>query len=325
MARVTVFHCFALFAIANTLSAAIASEPHYPNKPIRFIVPYPAGSIDAVTRKLAQKLSDVVAQPVIIENRPGASTILGAQLTASASADGYTFMTTTTATHVLNPLLFAKLPYDADRDFAPIIQIGLVPLALVVGMNVPATSVKELIEFAKSGLTRRSIGSFGTGSTSHLYAEVLKDRANIDLTHVPYKGGTQALTDVIGGHISMMFVDVATVAPFVAQRRVRAIALTGNKRVSHLAEVPTMAEAGLPGFELVGWHGVFAPARVPATIQDRMAKELQALIAQPEITEYLVMQGVTPTGATRFKFAELIRSERQQWNKVIQAKQIRLD
>ncbi|MBI3067329.1 MAG: tripartite tricarboxylate transporter substrate binding protein [Betaproteobacteria bacterium] len=297
----------------------------YPERPIRFIVPFPPGAAnDILARAVGQRLADRWGQSVIVDNRGGAGGTLGTAIAARATPDGYTIVIVP-ATHAINVTLYTKPPYDAVRDFAPIALIATGPYMLVVNPSLPARSVKELLALAKARPGRLNYGSAGTGNATHLIGELMKSMTGIQITHVPYKGVGPALTDVIAGQVQIMFGSVSATSPQARAGRVRALAVTSAKRSIAVPDVPTLDEAGVPGFDAVGWWGVLAPAGIPAAIVAKINREIVAMLANAEMRQWLQTQGFEPAGGSSQQFARYINDEIVKWGKVVRASGARLD
>ena len=313
------------------LSAAIcvpglALAQAYPSKPIRFVVPYPAGGpLDTVARLLAQKISGSVGQPVVVDNKPGAGGNIGADIVAKSPADGYTILMGAVATHAINPTLYASIPYDPVRDFAPITQVASTPNVLVVNPGVPAASVAEFIAYAKANPGKLNFGSGSTGSAGHLAGELFKAMAGVEMTHVPYKGAAPAMNDLIGGQVQLMFDNLASSLGQVRAGKVRALAVTTAKRTPLAPELPTIAEAGLPSFDISTWFGVFAPAGTPREALDRLHAQFTLGLAAPDVREKMQNLGAEPVGSTPQEFAAYIRAEADKYARVIKASGAKAD
>lgn len=312
-------HITAAWLLAITLSAgaipAIAQQ--YPAKPIRIVVPFPAGgNADIFARAFAQKLGDAWKQMPIIDNRAGAAGIIGTQFVAKSPADGYTLLFGTTGTHTTNPAVYAKLPYDPVKDFAPISNFADSPFLLVVHPSVPANTLKGLITLAKSRPGQLDYASFGTGSSAHLAGEMLRTMAGINIMHVAYKGGPPAVNDLVGGHVSLMFNSLPAVLPLVKSDRLRALAVASDKRAPTLPDLPTFAEAGLAGFEAGSWYGVLAPAGTPRDVITRLHAETLRMLALPDIKQKLAAEGAEAIGNSPEEFAAQIHRDIARWAKV---------
>ncbi|MBL8385126.1 MAG: tripartite tricarboxylate transporter substrate binding protein [Burkholderiales bacterium] len=314
-----------LAGLALVALAAAASAQEYPNRPVRLIVPQPpAGPSDIVARLVAQRLGERLGQPFVVENRPGAGSNIGTEMLAKAPKDGYT-IGLATVQHIVNPFLFASLPFDAVRDFAPITLISKAHIVLVVNPETPAQTLRELIALARTRPGGLSWASAGNGGTSHLAIELFKTAAGVDVVHVPYKGTQPALTDVLGGRVPVMFDGVVTSLPHLRAGKLRALAMASLARSPLLPEVPTMTEAGLPGFEAVGLAAFMAPAGTPAEIIARLQRETAAVVQAPEVRDRLVAMGLEVVASTPADFADYLRSESAKWGKVIRDAKIRAE
>jgi tripartite-type tricarboxylate transporter receptor subunit TctC len=311
-------------ALLFVTGAAIAAQPPaYPTKPIRMIVAVPPGGpADTLARLVAPKLTESFGQTVVIDNRPGANGIIAYETTARATPDGHTF-TAVAAGVVINASLYKSVPYDPIKDFAPITLGITVPNILVVHPAVPANSVKELIALAKT--KPLAFASAGSGTSGHLALELFRQNAKIDVTHVPYKGGGPALAEVLAGQVQALFSIALTAIPQVKAGKVRGLAITSAKRSQVAPELPTVAEAGLPGFEVVGWFGWLAPAATPKPIVDRLHGEIVRVLKLPDVRERLLSQGSDPIGNTPGEFAAFMKSEHAKWGRVIRAANIRVE
>ena len=301
-----------------TVLPLVTYSQAYPNKPIRWIVPYTGGGItDVVTRVVTQKMSGPLGQPIVVDNRPGANSILGADLAAKAPADGYTILTVIAA-HAANATLYAgKLPFDPVKGFAPISLAAVAPLILTVNNNFPAKDVKELIAYAKSNPGKINFGSSGIGAAAHLTTELLKQTAGIDMVHIPYKGTAPALTAVMANDIQMLVDVPSTLMPHVRGGKIKALAMFSAKRVPGAAEVPTMAEAGGPPLESSTWVLFLAPAGTPREIVSRLSAETQKAINESDIKERFSQIGIEPVGGTPEQAARFLDAEIAKWAKVI--------
>jgi tripartite-type tricarboxylate transporter receptor subunit TctC len=298
----------------------------YPSKPILFVVPYPAGGpLDSVARLLGQKVSESTHQPVIVDNKPGAGGNIGADAVAKAPPDGYTILMGAVATHAINPTLYASIPYDPIKDFIPVTQIASTPNVLVVNPAVPAGNVREFIAYAKANPGKLNFGSGSTGSAGHLAGELFKAMAGIDMTHVPYKGAAPAMNDLIGGQIQLMFDNLASSLAQVRAGKVRALAVTTAKRSALAPELPTIAESGLPGFDINTWFGIFVPARTPHEIVERLHAEFTKALAAPDIRERMLNLGAEPVGGSSAEFVAYIRAESGKYARIIKASGARAD
>lgn len=309
---------------AAAFAPAYAQQP-YPAKPIRIISPFaPGGGNDILCRTIAQKLTDNIKQQVIVENRPGANGIIGTEAAARAAPDGYTIVLIPSG-HAVNASLHRKLPYDSIRDFTPITLVGSSPLILAVHPSVPAKSVKELAALAKARPEQLTYGSAGIGSSGHLGGALFETLTGAKMVHVPYKGMALAVSDLMGGQVSLVFGTSLSVMPHVRSGRLRALATTGAKRSPALPELPTVAEAGVAGYEASLWYGFVGPARIPNDIVRRINGEIVAVLKSAEVRERLASQGVEASPSTPEAFAQLMVSDLDRWAKVVQRAGIRLE
>ena len=315
----------ALGACALVASQHAAFAQEYPAKPIRFIVPQPpGGTSDILARAFAQKLAESTHQQVVVDNRAGASGTIGTDLAAKSTPDGYSIMLAYT-THTTTPGIYGKLPYDPVADFAPVTILTAAPLLLVVHPKIPVTSVKELIAYVKTRPRELNFCSAGNGSGSHLAGELFNMMTGVQLTHIPYKGSGLAITELIGGQVQLMFAGIVPIDPHVKAGRVRGIAVSSSKRSAAIPQVPTIAESGLPGFEVVGWYGVLAPARTPPAIVERLHREFVKILQTPEIRDRLTSEGAEPVGNTPAEFTAFLKTDIARWAKVIKAAGAKLD
>ena len=307
-------------ALAATLAAAplVASAQAYPAKPITIVVPFAAGgTTDILARVIGQALTKELGQSVIVDNRVGAGGNIGAQFAAKSTADGYTLFMGTVGTHAINQSLYKKLPFDPVKDFAPITRVAMVPNLLVANPGKPYKSVKELIAYAKANPGKVNFGSAGSGSSIHLSGELFNALAKVDMVHVPYKGSAPAVTDLVGGQIDLMFDNMPSAIQHVRTGRLRALAVTTAKRSPELPDVPTVAEAGVPGYEATSWFGMFAPAATPAPVIARLNAALVKVLADADVKKKLAEQGAEPHGEKPEQFAEFIGKEAAKWSKVV--------
>ena len=312
-------------ALALTLVCGLVwAQADYPARPVRVIVPSPpGGGTDILARVLAQHLSKALGQPFVVENKPGAGNMIGIESVARSPGDGYTLLVTA-STLALNSVLYKKVPYDPVRDFAPITLAATAPNVLVVNPALPAKSLAEFVALAKAKPGALSYGTPGIGTSPHLSMELLKSMAGIDLQHVPYRGTAAAVTDVIGGQIAATFANALTAKPHVDSGRVRALAVSGPSRVEAFPTVPTVAEAGVPGYEAMQWYGMVAPAGTPPQIIARLHAEAAKALQSSEMKEKLALDGAQPVGSTPAEFAALIRRELDKWTRVVRAAGIEL-
>ncbi|HVF63096.1 MAG TPA: tripartite tricarboxylate transporter substrate binding protein [Casimicrobiaceae bacterium] len=313
--------------IAVAIGSSASHAQDYPSRPVTIVVPFSAGgAVDAVARLMAQKLSDRLGRPVVVDNKPGASGNIGAQGVARAAADGYTLLMAAVTNYAINaPLQPAQVTYSLEKDLTPVGIVGNVPLMMVVNPSVPATTLQQLIQLAKAKPGQLTFASSGNGSTEHLAGELFKKLAGVDMLHVPYKGGAPAVADVMGGQVTAMVATTPNVLPNVKSNRLRALAIAMPARNSQLPDVPTAAEAGLPGFEVASMYGILAPAGTPQPIINKLATELQAVLQMPDTLERLQQIGVEASYAPPAEAARRIRSDFAKWGKVIQDANIKVD
>ena len=314
-----------LAATASLVAPAAALAQNYPDKPIRMVLPFPPGGVtDLLARALAEKLSPRLGQPVIIDNRPGAGTILASDLVARAPADGYTLLLAASSLGTA-PLLYDKVSYDAIKSFAPVTQVASVVHVLVVNQHLPMKSVADLIAYAKANPGKLNYASTGSGTSTHLEGELLKSMANIFMVHIPYKGSGPALTDVVGGQVGVMIDALGSSGPFIKSGKLRALAVTTAKRSPSIPELPTVAESGLPGYEAMPWLGIVAPAGTPQPIIDRLYREIAEILKEPELRERFKGWGLDIIGNSPAEFSSFLRRDIDQWAKVISSAKIKAD
>ena len=297
----------------------------YPSKPVRLIVPFPAGGVlDRLSRSIAPRAAETFGQPVLVENRPGASTILGTEAVARAPADGHTLLMMA-ATFVITPLLRQKMPYDTQRDFQPVSLIANTPNVLVANPALPARTVKELIALARKQPGVLTYGSIGQGTPQHLSGEMLKVNAGIDMVHVPYQGGAPAAQALLGGHVGLMFVNLAEVQGFIDTGRMRLLAVATANRVPSLKDVPTMTEAGVPGFDSTSWFGMAAVTGVPRDVVNRWQAEIARVVKLPEVRETLTATGLTALATTPEQFGAFLKEETARYARVIREAKVTVE
>ena len=306
-----------LTAAALIAVGHVTAADTYPSKTIRLVVPFaPGGGSDIVARLLSAKMTEALGQTVVVDNRAGASANLGAALVAKAAPDGYTLLLGN-ANYTINPSLFKTLPFDPVKEFAPAALIANVTNVLAIHPSIPAKSVKELIAFAKAHPGQLNFASPGNGTSSHLAGELFRQVAKIDVVHIPYKGATPAITDLIAGQVSFTMASVLSVLPYAKQGRLRMLAVTTAKRSGALPDIPTIAEAGLPGFEVSNWYGVLATGGTPRPIVDRLNTELNRIARVPDLAEKLAAQGADPATGTPDDFERFIQTELKKWAVVV--------
>jgi tripartite-type tricarboxylate transporter receptor subunit TctC len=315
-----------LFPVAFVLSCAHAADTGpYPAKPIRLIVPFaPAGSADALARTIQPALSEALGQTLVIDNRPGASSTIGTDMAAKAAPDGYTLVLVTT-THTVNPSLIAKLPFDTVKDFAPVSLVVSQPNILVVHPSVVAKSVKELVAMAKAKPGGMNFASGGNGSSPHLSGELFNIVAGTRITHIPYKGSGPGVTDLLGGHVQMMFAGPLALEQHIKSGRLRPLALADKRRSTILPDVPTMAEAGFPGVETGTWYGILAPARTPPAVVAHVQREIVRILQAADLKTRILNQGVDIVASSPADFEKFIIAEVAKWSRVVKAAGVRAD
>lgn len=315
-----------LAALLGANSVAAQSNPPYPAKPIRMIVPSSPGSgPDIMARAIGQALTESLGQPVVIDDRPGAGGIIGSEAAAKSPPDGYTLIMSNAGAHTVNASLYAKLPYDPIRDFATVTLVAMAPNILIVPPTLPARSVKELIALAKAKPGELTFGSGGNGSTAHLSGELFKSMAGINIVHVPFKGSPGAVIAVIAGQISMAFPNIPPALPQVRSGKLKALAVTTAKRSVALPDLPTVAESGLPGYEATAWFGVLAPAATPLSIIAQLNAAIVKSLLTREMRERLIAEGTEPVGNTPEQFAQIVRNDIAKWAKVVKSSGARPD
>jgi len=297
-----------------------ARAEDFPTRPITMIVPYtPGGSTEILTRMVAQKLEERLGKPVLVENKPGAGTVIGATMVVKATPDGYLLMMATPTPMAINATLYKALPYDPSADFVPLAMVAKAPFLLIVNPALPVRSVKELVAYAKAHPGQLSYGSGGPGAPHHLYAELLKSMTGIQMTHVPYKGSLPALNDVLAGHIQLMFCDIPPAAGMVAAGKVRVLAVSTADRLADYPDVPTVAEAGVPGFDVAGWFMIVAPGKTPRPVVDRLHKELQSVVAAPAMKEQITKLSLVPLPTPSVEDMQaFVKTEIVRWAKIVE-------
>lgn len=316
----------ALAALALAACAALAHAQNYPAKPVRIIVPYPpGGTTDIIARIAAAQLAEKLKQPFVVENRAGASGAIGATAVAQAAPDGYTLVMGTANTHGINSALQKNLPYDAVKDFAPVTVVASTPNIIVVHPNVPAKTLAELIALAKAQPGKINFGSTSIGGSPHMSAELLKAMTGIDMVHVPYKGAAPMLTDLVGGQIQVGFDNLPSTIGYVRSGKVRALAVTTAQRWPGAPDIPTVAESGVPGYEVSGWFGLLAPAGTPKAVLDTLQSTIAQIVQEPEVAKQLRDLGAAPVANKPEDFARDIAADVEKWRKVAQTTGVKLD
>jgi tripartite-type tricarboxylate transporter receptor subunit TctC len=307
-----------MLALAASTCLAQSGAPAFPAKPVRFVVGFtPGGPSDILARALGQKLGDLWSQQVVIENRPGAGGNIAAEIVARSAPDGYAWLLGNNSILATNASLYRALAYDPVKDFAPVALVAVQPNILVVNPQVPASNVKELIALAKSRPGQLNYASSGSGAAAHLSGELFRAMTGVDLVHVPYKGAQPALTDVIAGQAQLMFATSASVVPYIKAERLRALAVTSAQRSEAMPELPTVSEAGVPGFEAISWHGVVVPAATPAPLVARLNHDIVGVLRAPDLRDRLAALGADVVTGTPREFADSIAREIPKWAKVV--------
>ena len=312
------------------LALAVAPFAHaqddYPNRTVRIIVPFaPGGSTDVVARILADKLGTDLKQSFVVENRAGAGGNIGADAVAKASPDGYTLLMGTTGVLAINKYLYKEMSFDPERDLVPVSYTSLITNILVVNPQVPAKTVSELVALARAKPGSLTFASSGAGSSTHLSAELFKSMAGVDILHVPYKGSSQAITDLMGGQVTMLFDNAPSSIPFVEQGKLRALAVTSTKRLPNLPDVPTLDEAGVKGYESLSWSGIMAPAGTPKRVIDKLNAAIGKILRDPDVKQRFASLGVEPVGGPPEAFSRHIRAESEKWARVVKTANITLN
>jgi tripartite-type tricarboxylate transporter receptor subunit TctC len=312
--------------MALVLASGIAYAQDYPSKPIKLIVPFaPGGVTDTSARAVAEALGARLGQPVVVENKAGASGNIGTAQVAQSAPDGYTLVLGFDGTMVINPHVFPNMPFNTLRDFAPVTKLGDAALLLVAHPSVPAKNLAEFMAYAKSKPGPHPYGTSGTGGTPHLAGELMKLRTGINLEHIPYKGGGQAMTDVLGGQIPLVFTAIASAQQHVKSGKVVALGVPSRKRSAALPDVPTFIESGIPNFEATSWVGIFAPAKTPKPIIDKLQREIAAVLQTDKVKERYAVLGIDPVGNTPEQFTEQIKADLARWGEVVKAANIKVE
>jgi len=312
-------------AIGLAALSGLAHAEGYPNHPVRMVVPYPpGGSVDPVARLVSQKLGEMWGQQVIVDNRAGASTIIGTDVVAKSSPDGYTLLLTA-STHVSNGLLFHSLPYDAFKDFAPVSPLYIADFVLVENPSVPANTLQEFIDYAKARPGQVSYASAGAGNANHMAAELFSHMADIKMLHVPYKGGGPLINDLLAGQVQLYFAVPVSVIQMIHTGKLRALATTSQTRLPLMPGVPTFKEAGLPGFGMRSWIGVFAPAKTPPAVVAKLSADLAKVLAMPDVKEKMESQGQVPFWLNPTDFTAMMKSDLKVYDQIIKAADIRIE
>ena len=315
----------ALVCLSGVSIAGLAQAQSWPTKPIKLIVPYPpGGGTDVIARIVQEPLAKELGQQVIIDNRGGAGGSIGSALAAQSPSDGYTILFTLSS-HTINPAIYTKLPFDTEKDFSSVVTVASLPQILVANPNFPAKTVKEVIEMAKAKPGSISYASVGNGSPGHLAGAMMATDAGVDMTHIPYRGGGPAVTDVMAGQVPLLWVSIPAAAQFVKTGKLKALAVSTVKRSAVFPDVPTMVESGFKGFEVDSWYAMFVPAKTPQAIIDRINKAAVNVLAQPEVKERLLGQGAEAVGDTPAHLSGVVKKEIAKWKQVVKSANIKVD
>lgn len=315
----------ALLLLASCQFAALAQSA-YPAKPIHLVVPYPpGGATDILARAVGEKLSKSLAQPVVVENKPGAASSIGAAAVAKAAPDGYTLLLGTNVTFAVNQFVYTNLPYDPAKDFTPVAPLALAQAVLLVSPRVKASNVPELIAEAKAAGDKFSYASYGIGSSAHLSGAQFAGKAGLGMTHVPYKGSAPALADLLGGHVSILFDSIVTAAPMVKSGKARGFAVTGKTRSATLPDLPTVAEQGLPGYESTAWYAIAVPSGTPASIVQRLNEEINKALSSKDVMDLIAGAGAESMTMSQAEFARFVLDERSKYASMLKSPALKLD
>jgi len=315
-----------VLAVVALALAPVAAGQAWPTKPIKLVAPStPGDAPDVIARMVAEKLSIALGQQVVVDNKPGAGGVVGSDAVAKSAPDGYTLIMGNAGSHGINAAVYSKLPYDIQRDFAPVSQVAIAPNVMVINPNVPAQSVAEFIAYAKSQPGKLSYASGGNGSSAHMSMELFKSMAGLDIQHIPYKGSSPALTDVVAGQVVVFIGNMPPTVPLVKAGKLRALGVTTKSRSALMPELPTISEAALPGYETVAWFGVLAPAGTPPDVVNRLSQEIAKIAKSPEMREKLLAMGAEPVGSTPDEFKAVIDRDIAKWKPLAQKVGIKVD
>ena len=306
-----------VLALGFTFGGAALAQG-YPAKPVRLIVPFPAGgATDVLARAISQYAGDKLGQPIVIDNKPGAGGTIGSDLAAKADPDGYTLLIATGSTHSIGPLVNPKTPYNVERDFVPIIDVANTTTVMMASKTVPATNLKEFIQYAKANPGKLNFGSSGNGTNSHLTGELFKAQAGVFMTHIPYRGTGLVFNDMVSGQVHMLMDNIVTAMPHIKEGRLRIIGVTSLKRLPFLPDVPTLDEQGLKGFDVGNWFGIYGPRGTPAEVVQKVNAAYNAALKDPELQKKMALLGATPTGGTPQQMASIVSAETEKWRRLI--------
>ena len=315
-----------LFIVALALCASTAWAQTYPSRPLRLIVPFaPGGAVDIIARLMGEAVSRSLGQPVVVDNRPGAGAAIGAEAVARAPADGYTLLIGTSSTHGVNSAVNPKLSYDPVKDFSPVVLLATAPWMVVATPSLPVRNTKELIDYAKAHPGKLNFASYGRGSSNHLATELLKARAGIDVVHVPYKGSAPALLDLVAGQVDFMLDTFSTSAPLVETGKIRLIGVTSDKRVDYAPAAPTVSESGVAGYSTGAFFAIFAPAKTPPQVVERLNREFNAALRQDAVKERLIKLGLQPAGGTPDELGGIVVNEVRTWADLVKQRNLKFD
>jgi len=315
----------ALLALGLGFASASAVAQSYPAKPVRLVVPFPAGgATDVLARAISQQAAEKLGQPIVIDNKPGAGGTIGSDLVAKAEPDGYTLLIATGSTHSIGPLVNPKTPYNVERDFVPIVDVASTTTVMMVSKTVPANNLQEFIKVVKSNPGKFNFGSSGNGTNSHLSGELFKAEAGVFMTHIPYRGTGLVFNDMVSGQVHMLMDNVVTAMPHIKEGRLRVMGVTSLKRLPFLPDVPTLHEQGLKGFEVSNWFGLYAPRGTPAEVVNKVNAAYNAVLKDPELQKRLAQLGAVPTGGTPQQMAAIVSAETNKWKKLIAERKLQV-
>lgn len=315
----------AILLFTALIAAGSAEAQDFPTRPIHVVVPFPpGGALDLLARKIGEKMQAQLGKPVVVDNKPGAGTLIGTEYVSRAEPDGYTILLTSPGGITQAPALYSKMNYD-PMALTPITQVAIVPVVLIVRADVPVSNVKELTEYLRKQPGKTNYASFGNGSTMHIYGETFKRVTGTDTIHVPYKGDAPSMAALLGGEVQYLFTNPVSATTFAKQGRVKILAVTGNQRLPALPDVPTMSEAGLKGFEAEGWFAYFGPGKMPKAVVEKLHATISSIVKSPDINEFLTSQGTIPTGTGLSAFGSTLQKESETWTALIRQNGIKIE